>query len=624
MSFRARLTSFFILIVVIPMIAVGFLVLRLISDSEQGKADARANGVLSAATSLDQSASVAGSSDAQTIARSLGARIGGNTIPVGIVRARVTVLASQSGLARVLLSTGPRVVLDVGDPAAVAPGSATVRGRHLTVTASELTAAQYARELAAPGVIVVVREGGRILAGRAAVTRQPLPTEGTVSVRGTSYRAVSQTLPGFAGSRVTVTVLSSIAAATGSLAGSRFIAIVFIAGFLLLAFSFSVLASRGLHGQVSRFLQAARRLAAGDFSSPIRIEGHDEFAALGVEFNNMSTQLAHRLDELSEERARLREAIRRIGQTFASNLDRPALLDLALKTAMDAAHAACGRASLHATPVEPLAETIDDGSVEQFEDAISEAERAVLDSDDLGEAAVDGTFAVSVPLGSLGAEGRIHGLITVARPDRPFSEDDREVLRSLASQATLALENVDLHVQVSRQAVTDELTGLANHGRFQELLGSELEQVRRYHHPVGLIMLDIDNFKSVNDTYGHQQGDIVLRRVARVIRDSSREVDYPARYGGEELALILPHTDVEGAYAIAERIRTAIEELRIPRIDEQGTLRITASLGVASSSAGYKEALIAEADAALYQAKRQGKNRTVRGSVEPANVFGAE
>jgi diguanylate cyclase (GGDEF)-like protein len=172
--------------------------------------------------------------------------------------------------------------------------------------------------------------------------------------------------------------------------------------------------------------------------------------------------------------------------------------------------------------------------------------------------------------------------------------------------------------------VTDELTGLANHGRFQELLGSETEQVRRYHHPVALIMLDIDDFKSINDTYGHQQGDVVLKRVARVLADSSREVDFPARYGGEEMALILPHTDLEGAYAIAERIRTAIEALRIPRKDDDGTLRVTASLGVVASTDAHNEGLIADADAALYEAKRQGKNRTVRAPVEAANVAGAE
>jgi diguanylate cyclase (GGDEF)-like protein len=137
-------------------------------------------------------------------------------------------------------------------------------------------------------------------------------------------------------------------------------------------------------------------------------------------------------------------------------------------------------------------------------------------------------------------------------------------------------------------------------------------------------MLDIDNFKSVNDTYGHQQGDIVLRRVARVLADNSREVDYPARYGGEELAVILPHTDLEGAYAIAERIRTSIEALRIPRMDKQGMLKITASLGVAASNEGQKDALIAEADAALYQAKRQGKNRTITAPIEAANVLSGE
>jgi len=109
------------------------------------------------------------------------------------------------------------------------------------------------------------------------------------------------------------------------------------------------------------------------------------------------------------------------------------------------------------------------------------------------------------------------------------------------------------------------------------------------------------------------------------LADTSREVDHPARYGGEELALILPHTDLEGAYAIAERIRAAIESMSVSRTDSHGTLRVTASLGVAEASLGDdKDALINHADAALYEAKRQGKNRTVRAPIGAANVFSAE
>jgi diguanylate cyclase (GGDEF)-like protein len=628
MSFRTRLTSFFILIVVVPMIAVGFLVFRLISDSEQGKADARASGLLTAATRLYQSESAAASTDAQTIARRLGPRPG-RPLPGGAtVRAGVAALAAQAGLARVVVGVGSRTMASVGDATAIAPGIATLGtgAREMTVAVSEITAAQYARQLAGPGVAVLVRERSRAIAStlQPASGRQALPLRGNVTVGHATYRAVSQSLPGFGGSPVTVTMLSSLATTNASVSGSRVLAGGFIVAFLLLAFSFSVLASRGLQGQISRFLQAARRLGSGDFSSPIRIDGRDEFAALGEEFNSMSSQLSHRLDELSQERVRLREAIRRIGQTFASNLDRPALLELALKTAIDAVQADCGRVSTRPAGEAPLAEAVREGSLEGAESAIQDAERVALDTGDLGESAADESYVLSAPLAPLEPGGRTHGLITVVRGERPFSDDDRAVLRSLAAQANLALENVDLHLQVSRQAVTDELTGLANHGRFQELLGNETEQVRRYHYPVGLIMLDIDDFKSINDTHGHQQGDVVLKRVARVLADSSREVDYPARYGGEEMALILPHTDLEGSYAIAERIRTAVEALRIPRKDSHGTLRITASLGVAASADGHKDGLIADADAALYEAKRQGKNRTVRASVGAANVAGAE
>ncbi len=156
-------------------------------------------------------------------------------------------------------------------------------------------------------------------------------------------------------------------------------------------------------------------------------------------------------------------------------------------------------------------------------------------------------------------------------------------------------------------------------------MAAEVEQVRRYHHQVGLIMLDLDNFKSVNDTYGHQQGDVVLKQVARVLRETSRDADSPARYGGEEMALILPHTDLEGSYAIAERVRTAIAGPADPRPQTaMKPLRITASLGVAASSDGDKELLVAEADAALYAAKRQGKNQTVRAQPQTANVVPGE
>jgi GGDEF domain-containing protein len=284
-----------------------------------------------------------------------------------------------------------------------------------------------------------------------------------------------------------------------------------------------VLASRALQGQLGRFLEAARRLGSGDFSSPVPIEGHDEFAALGEEFNSMSRQLARRLEELDEERARLRISIGRIGETFASNLDRRALLELALESTIDAVGADRGRLSSRRSEAESLSETKRIGSLADLENLIHEAERAALTGGGFGESAADDLNVASVALGAFGPHGRTHGLITVVRSGEPFTRDDRGLLRYLASQATLALENVELHFQVRRQAVTDDLTGLATHGRFQERLASEMEEVRRYLYPVAVIMLDIDDFKSVNDLHGHQQGDVVIRYVARALRESSRE-----------------------------------------------------------------------------------------------------
>ena len=135
-------------------------------------------------------------------------------------------------------------------------------------------------------------------------------------------------------------------------------------------------------------------------------------------------------------------------------------------------------------------------------------------------------------------------------------------------------------------------------------------------------MLDIDDFKRINDTFGHLQGDAVLVEVARVLRELSRDIDEPARYGGEELAVILPQTDLNGAELAAERMRLAIEDLRIPALSGGDTLSVTASFGVAAlpATAQDRESLIAEADAALYRAKRAGKNRVRRGGPVPAEA----
>jgi diguanylate cyclase (GGDEF)-like protein len=155
-------------------------------------------------------------------------------------------------------------------------------------------------------------------------------------------------------------------------------------------------------------------------------------------------------------------------------------------------------------------------------------------------------------------------------------------------------------------AFTDHLTGLANRRRFERQLEREVERTQRYSHPFCLLILDIDQFKLVNDTYGHEAGDEVITRIARTLREGTRGIDLAARIGGEEFGVILTETTLEGAAEVAERLRLAIRAAEIP-----GVGHVTGSVGVAEypSCAQTARELLACADAAMYKAKREGKNR---------------
>ncbi|MDQ3648265.1 MAG: diguanylate cyclase, partial [Actinomycetota bacterium] len=518
---------------------------------------------------------------------------------------------------------GSRRTVAAGRDSGIAAAGAPLvdeRGRRLgTLAVSGTLARVYAARLRELTGLQVGLSRGRLLADTGGGVRLVPAAGGGFEFRGQEYRGQTDRFREVLGPQARIAVYAPAGGLTGSPVNSRLLIGGIVLAFLLLALASSVFVVRALQDQIGRFLEAARRLAKGDFKHPVPTDGDDEFALLGREFNSMSEQLEAKIEELDRKRYELEETIRRVGVAFASGLDPQGIIELTLDTAVDACEADAG----HALPLaHERIDAVQRGTMTTITTVVlAAAERAALDGD--GQAppapgrAAEGrsrgahglAVAIRAPHG-----GRGHvGLVSIAR-GREFTRAERELFEYLAGQCAVSIENADLYETVQRQAVTDDLTGLANVRELHSALDREIERSRRFNGSLGLVMVDIDDFKTVNDEFGHQQGDQVLVRVGQVLRELSRDIDEPARYGGEELTVITPETDSAGAAQLAERMREAIQDLRIPRLDGQGDLRITASFGVASLPDGAwdKPSLIDAADSALYRAKRSGKNRVER------------
>jgi diguanylate cyclase (GGDEF)-like protein len=235
-------------------------------------------------------------------------------------------------------------------------------------------------------------------------------------------------------------------------------------------------------------------------------------------------------------------------------------------------------------------------------DAVREAVREVVDLGPEGQHEVSAHFQVVSQVSML-----------LNRLGLVFFEGDMRLREEGTAQDVLAIEYALLYERARQMAITDRLTGLYNFGYFHERLKEERLRAERYHRLLSLVILDIDHFKKYNDSNGHPAGNEVLKKIATILKQEAREVDIVARYGGEEMVIILPETSRKRGTDLAERVRQRVEETLFDRMQSQPKGKITLSAGVATFpvDASSEDELIKKADNSLYLAKSQGRNRVV-------------
>ena len=576
-SFKVRLIVYFALLSLLPIGAAFWGFTSVAGHSETRRVDARLYDELDTSLVAYQQRL----DDAQRIAVALAAK------------PQVQILLSRRdarGLGRLLRGssaiavTTPKGLLFGArtHPAVVRRATVVAGGRllgtvnvYVPLNAALVTALRREARVAPDDVLAV-------LVGRRVVVSSP-SIRGTIEAVGSAtqtvvigrarYRAL--VTPGVAGaSTLHFAVLSPQAVVDAANSAARDQLLLGLLVSLALVTLVAYFEGRSIVRTVRSLADAAHAIAKGRLGERVPVQGRDELAQLGRAFNDMAAQLEHRLTELEAERGRLREAIDRFGDALQATHDAHKLASIIVEAALEG----------------------------------SGAEFASLRTEE-GSRVESGNPAASGERLELTVKAGLQRFGTLVLVGAGFDEEQRLTAASLASHAAVAFDNARLHRLVERQARVDSLTGIANRRQCEDALHTEIARAERHDVPLTLVLADLDNFKSINDEHGHEAGDNVLRAFAAILKQTVREVDVAARWGGEEFALLLPGTDPAGAIQLAERVRHALSE-RTFSGRSGATVLVTCSCGVAQHRPGAGErALFSAADQALYRAKQLGKNR---------------
>ncbi len=371
-------------------------------------------------------------------------------------------------------------------------------------------------------------------------------------------------------------------------------------------------------GPVEDLAEAARAVSRGDLSQRVEPAGDVELASLGRAFNEMTDNLRQHVEELEQSRHEFQAAMARLGDVLVSTHDIGGIIDVVLEACTLTLRAdealfferVAMPARIRATAAQSWAVPSIDLNGNGIAGTAARELTPVLwpGPQPLAPEEPEVGAALAVPVVS---DGRLFGVIAVYGRvgGGEFREEDVHTLQTLARQTEVAIGNVFLHDETRRQARTDGTTGLWNRREFELRARESVKEATRFEEPFGVILVDIDNFKRVNDDYDHSTGDAALIWLASKLSEATREIDVVARWGGEEFIVLLPRAGVEETATVAERIRATVAAE--PMVDGSKVIPLTVSIGLAVHPADGADAdgLFKGADAALLRAKRRGKNR---------------